>query len=294
MMAPVYLVDASIYIFRSYFSIPSTFVAANGELVNAVYGYTNFVLDLLEHEPQCIAFAFDESLVTCYRNAIYPEYKANRELPDANLEFQLAQCQRLTSLMGLCGLSLEDYEADDIIGSLARRFGVNRDICIVTRDKDLGQLLRKHDQLWDFAADVRLGPDDVAEKFGVLPNQLADFLALAGDPVDNIPGAPGIGSKTAAVLLGEFESLDKLLSKTDQVRQSGIRAAARIAETLERHRSEIEMYRQVTAIHCEVPMDIELGDLAPSKPDAASLREFCDEMAFGQRIRQRIEARTHD
>ena len=287
-MAPLCLVDASIYIFRSYFSMPAAFFAKNGELANAVYGYTNFLLDFRDRGYELVSFAFDESLVSCYRNKIYPDYKANRELPDENLEFQLAACQRVTSLLGFHTLCLEDYEADDIIGTLMRRFGEGRPTIIVTRDKDLGQLLREGDELWDFAADVRSGPDEVREKFGVSPLQLADYLALAGDTIDNIPGAPGIGPKSAAALLNHFGSIDEMYKRIDEVETIKLRGARKARQTLEAYREAIDIYRQITPIHVDVPMDVSIDDLRPGAPDVAALEAFCDEMAFGPRIRQRM------
>lgn len=288
MTAPLYLVDASIYIFRAYFSIPSGFEAKNGESVNAVYGYTRFLLDLIKLQPTHISCAFDESLVSCYRNDIYPEYKANRELPDENLSFQLRQCQRVTTLLGLHNLSLENYEADDIIGTLQSRFARDRPVVIVTRDKDLGQLLREGDQLWDFAGDVRSSPHDIEEKFGVRVDQMADFLALAGDSVDNIPGAPGIGAKTAAALLGQFGSLEALLEDTDAVSNSGMRGASRLAETLKEHASMLRTFRQITQINCDVPMDVALRDLEPAAIIDADITAFCDEMNFGKGLRKQM------
>ncbi len=287
-MSPdLFLVDASIYIFRAYFSLPPSFRAANGEPVNAVYGYTQFLLDLLERRPSHISFAFDESLTTCFRNAIYPQYKANRELPDENLEFQLRQCQRATRLLGFHHLCLADYEADDIIGTLLARFGEGRKAIIVTRDKDLGQLLRDVDRLWDFAADEYMGPVEIEAKFGVRPDQLADYLALAGDAVDNIPGAPGIGAKTAAALLARYGDLQTLLASTD-VAEAPLRGAKKIAQTLHIHRTLIETFQQVTRIETRVPLDVVLGDLAIKAPDTAGLTDFSDEMAFSQRLRDRI------
>lgn len=286
--APLYLVDASIYIFRAYYSMPTTFFARNGELANAVYGYTNFLLDFREREPALASFAFDESLVSCYRNEIYPDYKANRELPDANLEFQLAACQKVTRLLGFHTLCLNDYEADDIIGTLQRRFGDNRAVYIVTRDKDLGQLLRPDDRLWDFAADTWMAPADVREKFGVEVNQLADFLALAGDSIDNIPGAPGIGPKSAAALLNHFGSLAAVLEHVDQVPELKVRGAKKMAMTLAEHRKQLEIFAEITRIHCDVPMDVSLDELEPGAADAVALETFCDEMGFGQRVRDRI------
>lgn len=286
----LYLIDASIYIFRSYFSIPGSFFAASGELVNAVYGYTQFLLDLLDLEPDRISVAFDESLVSCYRNQIYPAYKANRDLPDDNLKYQLKKCQQVTALLGFHSLCLKDYEADDIIGTLLTRFGADSEVIIVTRDKDLGQLLRPQDRLWDFAADQYAAQADVEKKFGVRPDQLADFLALAGDSVDNIPGARGIGAKTAAALLNQFGSLDALLEDIPAVASMSLRGAKKIAGTLADSADEVRMYREITGIHCAVPMQVSEADLQLRKVDRKKLLAFCDEMAFGDRIRQRVEA----
>ncbi len=290
MSGPIYLVDASIYIFRSYFSIPDTFFSAEGESVNAVYGYTSFLLDLLDKEPELVSVAFDESLNTCYRNRLYPDYKANRDLPDENLEYQLAKCQEVTNLLGFHNLSLYDYEADDIIGTVQELLARDRPVVIITRDKDLGQLLRDGDLLWDFAADDLADRNDVKTKFGVHAEQIADFLALAGDSVDNIPGAPGIGAKTAATLLEHFGDIDNLYRTLDEVENLSIRGAKKIRTTLEEHEEMIRVFQEITQINREVPMEVELKDLALTPAPAAELEAFCDEMSFGDRIRKRISA----
>lgn len=287
-MNPLYLVDASIYIFRSWFSIPDRFFSRAGRPVNAVYGYTNFLLDLLERHPDYISFAFDESLTTCFRNEIYPDYKANRDLPDENLEYQLAKCQEITGLLGLHGVCLKNYEADDIIGTLMKRLARKRPVIIVTRDKDLGQLLREQDRLWDYAADRYAGPADVMERFGVEAHQLADFLALAGDSVDNIPGAPGIGARTAASLLSHFGSLDTLLACKDEIHGLPLRGTARIHGIIDRHEADIRTYRRITEIKCDIPLSVRLQDLRPVPGHPDPLAKFCDEMDFGGRIRRRI------
>ena len=208
---PLYLIDASIYVFRAYYSIPPNFFDPDGNVVNAVYGYSHFLVDFLKHKPEFVSVAFDESLNTCYRNEIYPEYKANRDVPDENIKYQFEKCQEITRLLGLHSLCLKLFEADDIIGTLAKKLATSAPVIIVTRDKDLGQLLKAGDLMWDFAADTFTDVEGVRQKFGVSCDQLADYLALAGDTVDNIPGAPGVGAKTAAALLAHFETLDNLL-----------------------------------------------------------------------------------
>ncbi len=287
----LYLVDASIYIFRAYHSIPASFIAVNGQSVNAVYGYTQFLLDLLKARPGAISVAFDESLNTCYRNEIYPDYKANRDLPDENLEFQFARCQEITALLGFHYLSLRDFEADDIIGTLATRFS-HLPVIIVTRDKDLGQLLRAGDEIWDFAANQFIDRDAVKLKFGVEADQIADYLALAGDSVDNIPGAPGVGAKTAATLLAHFGSIDVLYESLDEISTLKLRGSARIHQALRENEARVRMYQSITRIKCDVPMQVQMADLAIQPGSTQALDDFCVAMRFGDNIRARIHENT--
>ena len=268
-IAPIYLVDASIYIFRAYYSIPSTFVTNSGEVVNAVYGYTNFLVELLEKHPEHISCGFDESLNTCYRNLIYPDYKANRDLPDANLEFQLASCQEVTNLLGVHSLCL-------------------------TRDKDLGQLLRPQDLLWDFGVDDYAGPAEIRTKFGVNPCQIADYLALAGDSVDNIPGAKGVGAKTAALLLNHFGDIDSLYESVDEVEGIGLRGAKRIKTSLIEQEASVRMFRKITNILCDIDLEVCLEDLRPAPVDSVKLEEFLQKMNFGDRLKKRVMGLTKE
>jgi DNA polymerase-1 len=290
MSAPLYLIDASIYIFRAYYSIPDTFIGRDGQSVNAVYGYTNFVLDLWDRAPEYISFAFDESLNTCYRNKIYPDYKANRDLPDANLAFQLQKCQEVTRLLGFHCLSLHDYEADDIIGTLQKKLAKERPCILVTRDKDLGQLLRAEDLLWDFAADDYAGPADVKKKFGVEAAQIADYLALAGDAVDNIPGAPGIGAKSAAAILAKFSDIDDLYQRIEDFDAVEMRGVKKAKQTLIDHEANVRMFRQITEIACDIDLEVSLDDLAVQPAGAGEIESFCDELSFGQRMRERLNS----
>ena len=286
---PLYLVDASIYVFRAYFSIPDTFVDGQGESVNAVYGYTQFLLDLLEKQPENISVAFDESLNTCYRNDIYPLYKANRELPDDNLKFQFSCCQEITNLLGFHSLCLKEYEADDIIGTLLTRFAKNRSAIIVTRDKDLGQLLRSEDKLWDFAANQFSGPAEIKEKFGVEAHQIADYLALAGDSVDNIPGVPGVGPKTASALLEYFDSIDELYANLDKVADLPVRGAGKLGARLAEHEDKVTISRQLTQIRYDAPVESHEEALARQVPDLEGLYSLYDGVGFGDGLRRQAQ-----
>ena len=208
--APVCLLDASVYIFRYYFAMPNRWFSLEGQQPTAaVYGYLSFLLRFLtQQQPMFMAAAYDESLGSCFRNELYADYKTNRALPDEDLMFQLARCQDVTDLLGIHGFASPVYEADDLIGSLAAFWQVRapkQPLALLTRDKDLGQLLKKpQDFLWDYTDEhkqERIDREGIHEKFGVKPEQLADYLALVGDAVDHIPGVPGVGAKTAQVLL---------------------------------------------------------------------------------------------
>lgn len=256
--APLYLVDASIYIFRAYFSLPERWHSPEGYPLNAVYGYTSFLLDLLrklgESNSHALAVGFDESLGSCFRNAIYPAYKSSRELPDEALAFQLNACRKITELLGLACFAGPRYEADDYIATLASR---GRDagyrIAVVSRDKDLGQLLLEEgDRLWDFAGNKQLDRSGFADKFGVLPEQFADYLGLVGDSIDDIPGVPAIGAKTGARLIQAFGSLEGLQPELDSLDALGLRGSARISENLKQHWESALVSRRLARLSSQI------------------------------------------
>lgn len=283
----VYLVDASVYVFRAWFSIPDFMTDGTGRPVNALYGYARFIGDLLERaRPARIAVAFDASLARCHRNEIYPAYKANREPAPPELERQFALCRELTRALGIVELADERYEADDIIGTLlALEHAAGRCGVIVSRDKDLAQLLADGDEYWDYARGRRYGHADIAGVFGVCAAQIADFLALAGDSVDNIPGVPGVGRKTAAVLLAHFGSLDVLYANLAEVAALPLRGAAGVARRLERHREAAMLARRLTGIVCDAPLAFERAGLTRGAPDLDSLERLYDGAAFGSALR---------
>ncbi len=292
----IYLVDASIYVFRAYFSVPDTLTDPHGRPVNAVYGYFRFLGDLLMRErPVYAAVAFDESLTASFRNDIYPDYKANRETPPSDLVDQFGNCRDLTRALGVAEFASPKYEADDIIGTLAAHMrGRGVSSTVVSRDKDLVQLLRKGDVLWDFAADRRVEHEDVPTRFGVRAEQFADYLALTGDAVDNIPGVRGIGPKTATVLLEHFEDLETLYARLDEVAALPIRGATGIARNLDRHREDAFLARRLTRIDCAVPGIPDGNDLSVRPPNEDALWSLMDDLGFGEQLRglaRRVAAR---
>ena len=254
----LHLVDASMYVFRAWHSMPDEFHDADGWPTNAVHGFARFLLELLERErPRHIAIAFDESLDSCFRNAIYPAYKANRDPAPPELRRQFAWCKALCKAVGLVTLAHTDYEADDLIGTavhVGRRDGFRS--VIVSADKDLSQLLQADDEQYDFAKAVRWKADGVKARHGVHAHQIADYLALTGDAVDNIPGITGIGAKSAAILLAHFQSLDALL------------------------------WRQLTTIALDAPLPE--GGFARGRGDGEELASLSDWVGFGPLTRKRL------
>lgn len=288
----VHLVDGSLYVFRAWHSMPDEFHDHDGEPVNAVHGFTRFLCELLERtRAEHIAVAFDASLTTSFRNTIYPAYKANRDLPPPQLVRQFALCREISAALGLSVLNDHQYEADDLIGSALwglRAHGFRG--VIVSADKDFGQLLGEHDQQWDFAKDHRWGPAGVFDKLGVHPHQVADYLALCGDAVDNIPGVPGIGAKTAAALLAHFGSLDALLERVDEVAFLRIRGAATCAARLREHAELALLYRRLTRIALDVAVAETADALSRRQGDGSAIDELCERIRFGPMTRSRLRA----
>lgn len=291
-MARSYLVDASIYVFRAWFTLPGSIVDRRGRPANAVYGFSDFVLRFLsEAAPARVAFAFDESLEGSHRQEIFPAYKANRERAPEELRQQFRLCRALLRTLGLAELASPRYEADDLIGTLARRERrAGHAVTVVTGDKDLAQLVEAEaDEWWEFGRNRRLDRRGIEKTFGVPPERIADQLAMAGDKVDNIPGVPGIGMATAAKLLRRFGSLEALLADLPQVERMQLRGAARLRRLLEEHVETVRLARRLTGIHCQAPLPPAL-ELAPQGPDDQALAALFDELGFGAQRRARWAA----
>jgi len=279
----VYLIDASVYVFRAWHSLPPDISDADGNPTHALYGFARFLGDLIERRrPEYVAVAFDASLNGSFRQKIYPAYKANREPAPAELKRQFGLCREYCRHLGVAEFASEEFEADDLIGTLAaqsRRNGFK--VTVVSRDKDLSQLIGPGDVFWDYSDGAEYRYEHIADRFGVAPERMADFLALAGDAVDNIPGVPGIGRKTAAALMNVFESLDALYDNLSAVADLPLRGAAGVRLKLLAHREAAYIARSLTRIHCEAPLEGGRERLQRRNPDLDSLQRFCSSQGFG-------------
>lgn len=288
---PLYLVDASVFVFRAWHSVPIALVDHDGNAVNALHGFSRFLGDLIERvRPEHIAVAFDSGRVNSFRNRLYPAYKANREPAPEDLKRQFLQCQRVCEALGITSFVSCEYEADDIIGALAvRGRAEGRKVVLVTRDKDLSQLVRPGDEYWDYLGDKRFGYERIADRFGVRPERMACFLALMGDAVDNIPGVPGVGRKTASTLFHHFESLHHLYNDLDRVLKIKLRNAGFVCGQLRDYRESAFLARQLTEIACDMPLDVQPGQLRRRPPDLGALNKFYDVVNFGRLLRNQAE-----
>ena len=287
----IFLVDASCYVFRAYHSILPDMRDRDGNSVHAVFGFARFLGDLIERiRPTYIAVAFDERCSGSYRNRIYPAYKANRERAPTDLVAQLACCRELCRHLGAAVFVDPQYEADDVIGTLAqqmRTHGVRA--AFIGRDKDLAQLMRDGDLFWDFGFRSQFGYHDIERHFGVAPERFADYLALTGDSIDNIPGVPGIGQRTAAALMKAFGSLDELYADLAGVARLKLRGAASLPARLTAHREAVYLARALTRIACDVRLGVTAQTLLRRAPDLPALGALYDRLGFGPFLRRQGE-----
>ncbi len=276
-----YLVDAPIYVFRAWFSLPDSITDSDGHPVNALYGFCGFLADLIrDARPQYLAVAFDESLDSSFRNEIFSDYKATRDPAPESLLEQFRRCRALCRLLGIRELAGGRWEADDYIGTLARiEREAGRHAVIVSRDKDLLQLLAPGDWYWDASAGKRLDADAVLNEWGVEPSQIADYLALVGDPVDNIPGVRGIGNKAARALLRHFGSLEALYRRLHEVAELPIRGSTRVQACLREGEADARLSQRLTRIPTEVPLPA--MDLRWQAPDPAAIEPAVRALGLG-------------
>ena len=275
----VFLVDGSSYIFRAYHALPPLNRKSDGLQVNAVLGFCNMLWKLLrdmppDNRPTHLAIVFDKSEAT-FRNTIYPQYKAQRPPAPDDLIPQFSLIREAVRAFDLPCLEQSGFEADDLIATYVREACARgASATIVSSDKDLMQLVNDCVTLYDTMKDRRIGVPEVIEKFGVPPDKVVEVQALAGDSVDNVPGVPGIGIKTAAQLITDYGDLETLLARAGEIKQPKRR------ETLLANAEQARISRQLVQLDDKVPVDVPLDELAVHEPDARKLIAFLKAMEF--------------
>lgn len=271
----IFLIDVSGYIFRAYFALPQNLTNPAGQPVGAVLGFTNMMMKLLtDLKAPYVAAIFDAARKN-FRYDIYDQYKANREEAPEDLIPQFPLFRDAAIAFGVPAIEVEGYEADDLIATyscLAREQG--RKVTIVGTDKDLMQLVNDDVRLYDPIKNKYLGEADVIEKFGVTPDKVVDVQALCGDSVDNVPGVPGIGVKTAAQLINEYGSLENLLEKAPEIKQNKRR------ESLIEHAEAARMSKRLVKLDCEAPVPLSIADLKAHELKKEPLIEFLQLQGF--------------
>ncbi|MGB0570857.1 MAG: DNA polymerase I [Alphaproteobacteria bacterium] len=288
--ARLYLIDGSGFIFRAFHSSPlDAFKRSDGVHTNAVNGYVNMLLKLIDraHDDGALdymAVIFDAARKN-FRNDIYPEYKANRDEPPEELRPQFQLVRDATEAFGLPAIVKEGFEADDLIATYAREAEAQGiETVVVSSDKDLMQLVRDRVHMLDPMKDLVIGEDEVMEKFGVTPDKVVDVQSLAGDSTDNVPGVPGIGVKTAALLINEYGDLDTLLDRAEEIKQNKRR------ENLIEFADLARVSRDLVRLKDDVETEHEIEDFALKDPDPATVIEFLQSMEF-RTLTQRVESR---
>ena len=289
---PLILVDGSSYLFRAYHA-PPHLTNSRGEATGAIYGVVNMLKSLLrQYQPQQMAVVFDAKGPT-FRNDMYSEYKANRPPMPDDLRSQIEPLHRIIEAMGLPLLCVSGVEADDVIGTLARQASLEgRHTLISTGDKDMAQLVDKHVTLINTMTNTVLDPQGVVDKFGIPPELIIDYLALMGDKVDNIPGLPGVGEKTAAALLQGLGSIQQIYQQLDKVTTLSFRGAKTMAAKLDEYRSQLELSYQLATIKTDVELPYRLADLMIKTADNKRLAELYKECEFRRWLSEVLTAGT--
>ncbi len=270
---PLVLVDGSSYLFRAYYALPDLTTKA-GEPTGAIRGVISMIRKLAKDYPGSpVAVVFDASGKT-FRDDMYSEYKANRSSMPDDLREQIQPIHDLIRAMGLPLVCIEGVEADDVIGTYATMATEQkRDTVISTGDKDMAQLVSEHVTLVNTMTDTHMDRQGVVDKFGVTPEQIVDYLALMGDSVDNIPGVPKVGPKTAAKWLSEFGTLDELMQRADEIK-------GKIGENLRNALDQLPLSKALTQIKCDVSLPLSLEQLQPTEPDQVHLRDAFARLEF--------------
>ncbi len=297
-----YIVDGSGYIFRAFYAV-APLTNKNNFPTNALFGFTKMLVKLLKQaDSRHVVIAFDSGRET-FRNDMYKEYKANRAECPEELKKQMPFFREISSALGIQIVELPGFEADDVIGTIARRLQDEAEVVIVSGDKDLMQLVNENVSIFDGMKDKSYGPAEVKEKFGVLPDRVIDFLALTGDSSDNIPGLDGCGPKTALQLIEKFGDLESILKSSQIIEQDqSIRSRKKIAQSIELNRDLVRLSRKLVEIDTDSPVELQVGDgkveislltskdlfdaLLRNEPNSAELYELCERFEFDSLLRE--------
>lgn len=288
----VFLVDGSSYIFRAYHALPPLTRKSDGLPVGAVSGFCNMLWRLLKEaeksgigaKPTHLAVIFDASAHT-FRNELYDQYKAHRPEPPEDLRPQFGLIRQAVEAFSVASIEMLGFEADDLIATYARiAREAGADVTIVSSDKDLMQLIEPGVVMVDTMKDKRISHDEVIEKFGVPPEKVVDVQSLAGDSVDNVPGVPGIGLKTAAQLIQEYGDLETLLARAHEIKQPKRR------ESLIEHADKARISKRLVTLKRDVPLDVPIEDLAVQPLNGPRLVSFLKAMEFTTLTRRVAEA----
>ncbi len=284
----LYLIDGSAYVYRAFFALPPL-SNSQGLQTNAIYGFTTMLMKILrEHRPDCLAVAFDEKGPTL-RHAEYKEYKAHRpEMPDA-MEMQLPYIHRVVEALAIPAVRLAGYEADDLIGTLARQAeAAGFEVVIVTSDKDMFQLLSAAVRIYDPVKDRWIGEADCVQRYGVEPNRVVEVVGLMGDATDNIPGVKGIGEKTAVKLIQQFGTIENLLGHVGEV------TAARTRTLLTEQAEQARLSRQLATIEVNAPVEFGPDRFRLAAPPQDPLVDLLRELEFSSLLKMVAPAESQD
>lgn len=275
----LFLIDGSSYLFRAFYALPHL-SNSKGTPTNAIYGFTQMLLKVLkEHQPTYLAIVFDSKAPT-FRSEIYQAYKANRPpMPEA-LSLQIPYIKKIIEGYRIATLEKEGYEADDLIATVAKKVSPEIEIVIITGDKDILQLVNDRITVYDTMKDKKFGIKEVKERFGVEPEKIVEVMGLAGDPIDNIPGVPGIGEKTAIELIQKFGSIENLLNHLEEVPQKKLR------EKLEQYGEQARISRKLAELPTDLPVSFQLEDFAVPSPDLRTLRKLFKELEFTKLLKE--------
>lgn len=282
MKEPVFIVDGSNYIFRSYYAIPKS-LSSNGIPTNAAYGFCIMIRKIIkDYNPKYLAIVFDTGKKT-FRHEIYPKYKAHRPPSPNDLNLQFALIDDFVDAFNISKFRQIGFEADDIIGTLAKKLdSQGHPVVIATSDKDMMQLVSNNVSLLHEFRSGRenvkniIKPENVKSKFGVSPEYVADILALTGDVSDNIPGVSGIGKKNAVKLVNEYGHIEEIMNSAIHIKQKSIR------EKLLKGSAMAYLSKQLASINCNVNIDFNLTELKNKKPNIEKLKILYEKCGFSK------------